>query len=348
MIVQLILISFCILFYIHYKHYIRDKYIYTFYILLTLLFLYYRKQTTKPIFYANVDKNTVVTFQKQTTNNLYFAVTNNAKLQIMSNTDLTISGNTSIKYIFLLLHGIDRNMTGYFSMANNSIGKNKNTLVFSVKFPLKSEISNDDECYWSADYDWVGGKYSANNVKISSFEWLDAITQQLSSNFSCKNIILSGHSGGGQCLSRYSGCSILPELLSDAKITYIPIAGSTYLWLTGERPVSSSCNSANRYIYGLDNLYDYPAKITGQVIKQNILSRNIILLCGEADTQNGQLDQSCGANAQGTNRFERMTNYFKHLQSLNAKNVQSETFPGVRHSPVPCLQGKLVKNLFNS
>lgn len=283
-----------------------------------------------------------VIFSKGNVSNLYIAtLSDKSKIQFMSNLDIT---NTNIKpnKVFLLVHGMTRNMKGYFSMANNAWGKNTNIIVWAPRFPIQSEIPDTSYNYWSQT-SAATGDASKGPSETTSFEILDAINGQFFKTYPITTAVLSGHSFGGQCLSRYTGLSYLPEIFPNIKIYYCILSPSSYLWITSDRPESSNC-SPNNWFYGLDRLNVYANKMGATNIYCNFINRNVIVMCGTADTQSAMLDQSCQANAQGANRYIRAQNFIALMQKLDAKNFQYEYFNGGHGTN---LKGKLFTNILS-
>ena len=323
-----------------------------FLIILLVLILHYTKLKETPIFaraLAAPDCNTKITppslpnvvFSKNSDGTYAATVDGKGKLQFMCNLDVT---SVSIKptKIFQMVHGMTRDMKGYFSMANSAWGKGGGILVWAPRFPIQSEILDSSYNYWSQTSAATGDASGGPN-NMTSFEFLDAINGAFIKLFGITVAVLAGHSFGGQVCARYTALSYLPELFPNVKIYYCILSPSSFLWITSDRPnPSSSCG--NNWFYGLDRLNVYASKMGANNIYCNYMNRNVIVMCGTSDTASAMLDQSCAANTQGANRYERAQNFVALMQKLGAKNFQYEYFNGGHGTN---LKGKILSSILN-
>jgi hypothetical protein len=321
-----------------------------FFIILSILILYYSKQKEIPIFMRALAPECKpitasplpdVVFSKNSDGTYTATVGGKSKLQFMCNLDVTSSAIKPTK-VFQMVHGMTRDMKGYFSMANNAWGRGSNILVWAPRFPIQSEILDSSYNYWS-QMSAVTGDASNGPSNMTSFEFLDAINGAFFKLYSITVAVLAGHSFGGQLSARYTGLSYLPELFPKVKIYYCILSPSSFLWIVPERPnPSSSCG--NNWFYGLDRLNVYANKMGANNIYCNYMNRNVIVMCGTNDTASAMLDQSCAANTQGANRYERAKNFVALMEKLGAKNFQYEYFNGGHGTN---LKGKILSSILN-
>lgn len=281
-----------------------------------------------------------VSFSKNSDGSYTATIGDKSKLSLMCNLDITSSSIKPTK-VFQMVHGLLRDMKSYFGMANSAWGKNSNILVWAPRFPIQSEIPDSSYNYWSQT-SAATGDASNGPSNMTSFEFLDAINGAFFKLYGITTAVLSGHSFGGQVLARYTGVSYLPELFPNVKIYYCILSPSSFLWISSDRPNASSCG--NNWFYGLDRLNVYANKMGANNIYCNYMNRNIIVMCGTNDTSSAMLDQSCAANAQGANRYERAQNFVALMEKLGAKNFQYEYFNGGHGSN---LKGKILSGILN-
>lgn len=280
-----------------------------------------------------------VVFSKNSDGTYTATVGGKSKLQFMCNLDVTSSSIKPTK-VFQMVHGMTRDMKGYFSMANNAWGKSSNILVWAPRFPIQSEVIDSSYNYWS-QMSAATGDASGGPSTLTSFEFLDAINGAFFKLYGITVAVLSGHSFGGQVAARYTGLSYLPELFPKVKIYYCILSPSSFLWIVPEKPSpSSSCG--NNWFYGLDKLNVYANKMGANNIYCNYMNRNVIVMCGTNDTATAMLDQSCSANTQGANRYERAKNFVALMEKLGAKNFQYEYFNGGHGTN---LKGKILSSI---
>lgn len=267
-----------------------------------------------------------VVFTKETETGLYTAtVGGNSKLQFMCNMDVSSPSIKPTK-VFQMIHGMTRDVKGYFNMANSAWGRT--ALVWAPRFSIKSEIPNASYNYWTQSSAATGDP-SGGPSNMTSFEFLDAINGAFFKLYPITVAALAGHSFGGQCVARYTGLSYLPELFPKINIYFCILSPSSFLWIVPDRPSASTGNcSGNNWFYGLDRLNPYATKMGASNIYCNYMNRNVLVMIGTKDTQSAMLDQSCQANTQGANRYQRAQNFNTLMLKLGAKHYQYETFVG--------------------
>jgi cyanophycinase len=242
--------------------------------------------------------------------------------------------NVNIKRLVIIVHGALRNGDEYFTAAVNASKKHgvrKNTMIVAPHFRRESDQREQEEIYYGNRWDtkWKYGYKSQDSDSVSSFTLIDTLIKQISSSGSfpnLENIIVTGHSAGGQFTQRYAiGSTIREEI--DKKISFVPSNPSSYMYLDSERfhfkdgnysviDTGESCPEFNEYIYGPIHRADYLAKTSVKDLKLNYKANRIIYLMSEEDTGTDMLDRSCEAMLQGRNRFERAKNFWHYDKKL--------------------------------
>ncbi len=153
------------------------------------------------------------------------------------------------------------------------------------------------------------------------------------------DLVIAGFSAGGQFVNRYAAAS---SITADE---YIVMAPSSYLWFDEQRPEprtsgeqASACSAVNQWKFGLENRNQYAAASTKTEMRERYSARNVLYVVGGEDdspTSRG-LDHSCGAEAQGSNRLERMENYHQALERFFGPDIherhEMRIVPGVAHN----------------
>jgi hypothetical protein len=131
-----------------------------------------------------------------------------------------------------------------------------------------------------------------------------------------KAIVISGHSAGGQFVTRYEMSNRLHETIG-VPITYVVSNPSSYSYLDAERPSGANnelrafgdarnCTTYDSWPYGLKNRTGYAAKLTDDQLRTQMSRRPVIYLLGELDVLPlAGFDSSCPAMAQGPTRLAR-------------------------------------------
>ena len=179
--------------------------------------------------------------------------------------------------------------------------------------------SQSNALVWSGSQ-WSAGatnQYPSSSTNISSFEVLD----QLISYFddatlfpNVKQIVVAGHSMGGQMVQRYAAVS--PSSFS-RPVTYWIANPDSYAWLSTDRPLSTvDCTSYDDYRSGYTNYDSYAGGLTygsslvaagRDAILSNINTKQIAY--ARALLDHGDHSSGCGANTTGADRHERFFYY---------------------------------------
>ncbi len=257
---------------------------------------------------------------------------------------LTVS-SAAVKRVFILVHGVGRDGDVYFKSAlaaTQDSAEMENTLVIAPQFhatdgkcadgPKMEQGETAFACRgWS---DGVGDAASP----ISSFTAMDALLREVANKKvfpSLQEIVVTGHSAGGQFVQRYAATNRIDGKLP-VTLRYVVANPSSYLYLDAWRPAAdpgAACPQFNNYKFGLAGMTSYPAETGAEFIKKNYPLRNVTYLLGELDNIDAHsMDKTCPAMAQGPNRFERGQAFFEHLNKLYQTSQKLLTIPGCDHN----------------
>ena len=289
----------------------------------------------------------------------------NRKLSIPVHSSHPLTENDDqLKYLIIIVHGCGLNAdkcfeTGQQIVASLKISKSR-MMILAPQFHDGVGLDEKGLLFW--DKRWRGGGKSLstglNNglPKLSSFEVLDKLTDVVTKqNSNIQQIIILGHSAGGQFVLRYAAMNNHHEILEGKGvfIHYVVANPSSYLYLdqtrfhfnsTGEILLTAKeelkeCPSYNKYKYGLEELYGYAEPLSPQLIRTRLLKRPVMFVLGTADTDRGwSLDTSCEGDAQGENRYERGLLYKHHLSPFVKNSPKSQhiwlEIPEVGHDSI--------------
>jgi pimeloyl-ACP methyl ester carboxylesterase len=135
-----------------------------------------------------------------------------------------------------------------------------------------------------------------------------------------RDIVLIGHSAGGQIVQRYAVVGHAPQLDARGRIpVHLVVANpSSYFYFNDWRPVpQNACADFNQWRYGLAGAPPYVRGSPASLERRYAL-RRVTYLLGTADTnpKEDDLDRSCGGEAQGAYRFERGRFYIGYIRKL--------------------------------
>jgi len=256
------------------------------------------------------------------------------------------SGAAGPTRALVIVHGASRNAEFNFNTGIQATNGDlaDDVVVVAPHFITTEESPLPDEPFWSSS-GWKRGHLSVSGgptPRVSSYAALDTIVARLSdrSRFpDLQEIVIAGHSAGGQVAHRYAAGGMPPR---GVPIRYVVANPSTFLFLGPERPDGDGgwavpepglCDDYQEWHYGLEDLNNYMSRLAAGVIETNLVSRDVTILLGDADTGSSQLDVSCGANLQGEHRFARGTHLLAYMSAFHAPHGHTGmVIPGVGHS----------------
>ncbi|WP_122765294.1 alpha/beta hydrolase [Pseudomonas viridiflava] len=249
----------------------------------------------------------------------------------------------------ILVHGRLRNAQTYLQSgidAAEHAGVSASTLVIAPQFLNASDIKRNhldgQVLRWNGN-DWMAGERSIGPGQISSYGALDQIIKHLGNRTlfpALKEIVVAGHSGGGQVVQRFALTGHdHPTLKNEGiRLRYVVANPSSYAYFSRQRPVqfdTASCPGFNDWKYGLQHLPAYAKGQSVEQLEQAYVSRDITYLLGQQDTDPNHpaLDKSCEAETQGAYRLMRGHNYFDYLKHRHPQLSQTLVeVPGVGHN----------------
>ncbi|WP_395610445.1 alpha/beta hydrolase [Pseudomonas sp. B22129] len=249
----------------------------------------------------------------------------------------------------IIVHGRLRNAQTYLQSGESAAehaGQAGNTLViapqFLNQFDIKRNHLDNGVLRWNSN-DWMAGDASTGPGQVSSYGALDQIIKHLGNRKlfpALKEIVVAGHSGGGQVVQRFALTGHDHPMLQTEGISlrYVVANPSSYAYFTPQRPVKfdvASCPGFNDWKYGMQNLPDYAKGQSAQQLEQAYVSRDVTYLLGQQDTDPNHpaLDKSCEAETQGPYRLIRGHNYFDYLKARHPQLAHKLVeVPGVGHN----------------
>ncbi len=271
-------------------------------------------------------------------------------LRVFSTHALTV-GDPAIERGMIVVHGNNRDPDNYFvsgiTAATNG-GASGTTAVVAPYFQTVDDGPASDEAYWSSP-GWKRGNLSrpeGPSPRVSSYAALDSIVNlflNVARFPALREIVVTGHSAGGQVLHRYAATGRAEESAREGvAFRYVAANPSTWLYLGPERenasgdftvPGGVGCDDYNEWHYGLDDRNSYANALEADTIGALLTRRDVRILIGDADTLSASLDVSCGANLQGANRFLRGRTLVRYMDALHSGHRHVEMIvPGVGHS----------------
>jgi pimeloyl-ACP methyl ester carboxylesterase len=263
--------------------------------------------------------------------------------------------NEQITRALIVVHGQGRDADNYFrtSLAATFLANAfADTIVISPRFASNNGTACRDtlaanEVNWPCSGDsWRSGGTATNDSKLTSYDFIDEIVRKLArkENFpNLKAIVITGHSAGGQFVTRYEMANQVHETIS-IPINYVVSNPSSYSYLDAERPSgpnnelrafgdARNCTTYDNWPYGLKNRTGYTAKIADDQLKKQLAGRPVIYLLGELDILPlAGFDSSCPAMAQGPTRLARGQNYAAYVNGRYKAQHKAVVVPLCGHN----------------
>ncbi|MFQ5537536.1 MAG: alpha/beta hydrolase [Gemmatimonadota bacterium] len=265
-------------------------------------------------------------------------------------THSVLKGDTSVTRGLIVIHGTNRNADDYFEsgfLAAAEAGELERTVVVAPHFQTRMDGPAEDEPYWTHQ-GWKRGNLSQSappSARRSSCAALDSVVAHLADRTrfpALTEIVVTGHSAGGQVVHRYAATSRVPERHPQHLFRYVVANPSTYLYVRPERavadtfavPDTTTCPDYDDWHYGLRNRNTYAGALEADSIVAQLVRRDVRILLGDADSLSANLDTSCGAMLQGPYRFARGRRLVRFMDVFfEARHHHKEmVVPGVGHS----------------
>ncbi|MFA9441881.1 hypothetical protein ACDA63_19805 [Uliginosibacterium sp. sgz301328] len=244
-----------------------------------------------------------------------------------------------IERAVVVFHGVNRDAANYLRYALTALrdagASESATLIVTPQFLSTADVRDglaDDLLRWRRA-GWEDGLPAAAPASISSFEAIDAILARLSDRTrfpALREVVLAGHSGGGQVVQRYAvvGQGEAALAARAVSVRYVVANPSSYLYFSNARPTGDStfapvnevaCPTANRWKYGWADAPAYARALSPAAYEARYVARDVIYLLGGADIRpdHPALDKSCAGEAQGAWRLARGQAYVTYLRQGN-------------------------------
>ncbi len=266
------------------------------------------------------------------------AIAGGGRLPLFANVDPN-APQPDATLVVLVVHGVDRNAANYFATARDALAlvggdAARHTVLLVPQFLTETDARahalSPEILRWHGAA-WEGGLPAQGPVGVSSFAALDAILARLADAKAfpaLRELVIAGHSGGGQIVQRYAVVGNGAEALAarGVAVRYVVANPSSYLWFSPERPLpaDAECRDVDRWKYGFEGKVPPYVTQDAAALEKRYVQRDVTYLLGGADTNphHPALDVSCAGEAQGPTRYARGLNYFHMLQARDGERLR--------------------------
>jgi hypothetical protein len=250
--------------------------------------------------------------------------------------------NTTIKRVLVSVHSSGFDALQYYENARIAASKVPGaldeTLIIAPQFFQKKVVPGripKGLLYWTVS-PYRGSSRGAigpeeSKLSISAYGVLDDMLARLTDKKvfpELKDVVLVGHSAGGQLVQRYALVGKF-EPPSGINCRFVVCAPSSFAYPTPERlapgtrnefvvpdaKVIASAPRYNNWGYGLAKPYGYFKGFDREATIKRYGLRNVYYLCGQRDTNvdDGSTSKSPGAMLQGSHRRDRTETFYAYL-----------------------------------
>ncbi len=182
--------------------------------------------------------------------------------------------NENIRRALVVVHGASRDADNYFESAVAAASRAKaleDTIVIAPRMASNDGRNCRDRLAPNeVDYNcssWRNGGPALSDDKVNSFEFLDELLRQLAQKDVFPNlgaIVVTGHSAGGQVVTRYAMANQVHDQLG-VPVRHVVANPSSYAYLDDTRRFKAdNCAKYDNWPYGLKRRSGYTAQLTGE------------------------------------------------------------------------------------
>jgi pimeloyl-ACP methyl ester carboxylesterase len=279
--------------------------------------------------------------------------------------------NAAVTRALIMIHGTNRNADHYFETATAAgflAGALDNTVIIAPHIIADPDKPRQNEVVWPNRGDsWRSGGMSTSHPTLSAFDFVDEILRRLANRKVFPNlaqIVVAGHSAGGQFVTRYEMSNKVHGTLGTA-VTYVVANPSTYAWPAAVRPLptgdadpvgadkealgadgekvhagftygpfdATKVPAYNRWPAGLESRSGYTAQLSDDQLRRQLAERPTTYLLGQVDVLPlGGFDSSPNAMAQGPTRRARGEAFVKYITDSLGANPHTIIVPECGHN----------------
>jgi hypothetical protein len=266
----------------------------------------------------------------------------------------------NLTHAFIVVHGASHDPENYYGYLNATLenqGISESTILIAPYF-RNNATGNANDFYWS-NTSWRRGSPSTNPNKLSSFEIIDLLIDQLSNkeNFPVlEKIIITGHSSGAAFTHVYAGASKAHSKYPNMDFEYVVANAQFFYYPTAQRINESTnqlytpggCPAYMVWPLGYNAIPPYLAGVSQNTFNTQFVNRKISYLLGNGNQSDPTLNTTdCENILQGSTRFKRGENMFRFMELAfpGTHNHKKFIVNGIGHDGQGMYQSQEFKDL---
>jgi hypothetical protein len=266
----------------------------------------------------------------------------------------------NLTHAVIVVHGASHDPNNYYTWMTNTFNTesiSENTILISPFFRNTSTGSSED-FYW-ANTDWRRGQQSSNSNKLSSFEAIDALIDQLANTDRfpvLEKIIVTGHSSGAAFSHVYAASNKSEANHPAIEFEYV-VANSQFFYY----PDSKRINETNNQLYtptgcagydiwplGYSAIPPYLTGVSSGTFNSQFVNRKVTYLLGNGSQSDPTLNTvDCENTLQGSTRYKRGENMYRYMELMypGSHNHSRTIVNGIGHDGQGMYQSSEFKTL---
>ncbi|MEP4532099.1 MAG: Ig-like domain-containing protein [Cyclobacteriaceae bacterium] len=233
----------------------------------------------------------------------------------------------NLTHAVIVVHGASHDPDDYYTFMTNTFqseSHSESTILIAPFFRNTATESSDD-FYWP-NTDWRRGSPSSNSNRLSSFEALDALIDQLATKDHfpvLEKIIVTGHSSGAAFTQVYSASNRSELNYPEIDFEYV-VANSQYFYYPNNQRINESsnqlytptgCTGYNIWPLGYSATPAYLSNINSETYNGQFINRSITYLLGNGSQSDPTLNTTnCENTLQGSSRYKRGENMYRFME----------------------------------
>lgn len=268
-----------------------------------------------------------------------------------------------LTHAVIVVHGASHNPADYYGWMNTTFASENlsaSTILIAPYF-RNTATSTTADFYWS-NTNWRRGQPSSNSNKLSSFDAIDALIDQLSNKERfpvLEKVIVTGHSSGAAFTHVYAGATTSELDHPSLTFEYV-VANSQFFYYPDDRRIDentnqlytpANCTAATFWPLGYNAIPAYLTGVSAETFNDRFVNRNVTYLLGNGTQSDPTFSSTnCENEVQGSSRYQRGENMFRYMELVypGTHNHSKIIVNGVGHDGQGMYQSLEFKTLLSA